>query len=102
MDLKNVLIQPIITEKSTQQAGQENQYSFEVTKTASKNQIKQAVEKFYGVKVRGVNTVIVRGKTRQILKSRKRSKKVDWKKAIVRLAEGEKLAVFELPAQEEK
>ena len=102
MDLKDVLIQPIITEKSTQQVGRENKYSFLVAKAASKTQIKQAVEKFFRVKVKGVNIIIVRGKSRQILRSRKKSKKSDWKKAVVKLAEGQKITVFELPAPEEE
>jgi len=73
-----------------------------VAKAASKTQIKQAVEKFFRVKVKGVNIIIVRGKSRQILRSRKKSKKSDWKKAVVKLAEGQKITVFELPAPEEE
>lgn len=94
MDLRDVIIRPIITEKSTDQVGQENKYSFQVVRGAPKSQIKEAVEKFYGVKVRKVNTAIVRGKTRRTLRLRKETRKADWEKAIVQLADGQKIDIF--------
>lgn len=93
-----MIIRPIITEKSTSQVGQGNKYSFQVTKGASKSQIKEAAEKFYGVKVQKVNTVVLRGKTRRGLKIRKQTRKADWKKAVVQLVEGQKIDIF--PEQE--
>lgn len=79
------VLQPIITEKSTM-ASEFNQVLFKVPLTASKPKIKSAVESLFGVKVRSVNTLRVKGKTKRFrLVMAKRS---DWKKAIVTLEEG--------------
>ncbi len=81
---------PVITEKSTL-GSEHNQVTFRVPLTATKPEIKTAVEKLFGVQVRSVNTMRVRGK-------RKRfrgvvGKRADYKKAIVRLAEGQSIDV---------
>ena len=81
----SIIRKPILTEKSTN-LNQFNQYSFVVTKNSNSNEIKQAIEKIFKVKVTKVNTSIIRGK----LKSFKGTLgyKKDLKKAIVTLAEG--------------
>ena len=81
----SIIRKPILTEKSTN-LNQFNQYSFVVTKNSNSNEIKQAIEKIFKVKVIKVNTSIIRGK----LKSFKGNLgyKKDIKKAIVTLAEG--------------
>ena len=81
----SIIRKPILTEKSTN-LNQFNQYCFVVTKTCKANEIKQAIEKIFKVKVVKVNTSIIRGK----LKSFKGNLgyKKDFKKAIVTLAEG--------------
>ena len=81
----SIIRKPILTEKSTN-LNQFNQYSFVVTKNSNSNEIKQAIEKIFKVKVTKVNTSIIKGK----LKSFKGTLgyKKDLKKAIVTLAEG--------------
>ena len=92
MDNTNVIIKPLITEKSTHQQNTRNVYTFMVHKDANKPQIKQAVEKIYEVKVKDVRTLIRKGKPR-------RSRfKVDttsnWKRAIVVLEEDSRIELF--------
>ena len=83
---------PIITEKNSQLAEQ-GVYVFEVDKKADKTEIRQAVEKFFRVKVLSVNTSICRGRaTRTKLGV---GKVAYWKKALVKLAPGEKITLFE-------
>ena len=81
----SIINRPLMTEKSTN-LNQFNQYSFVVNKDSNSNEIKQAIEKIFKVKVTKVNTSILRGK----LKSFKGSLgyRKDLKKAIVTLAEG--------------
>ncbi len=90
--MKNIIKTPIVTEKNTlhQAAGV---YVFEVDKTASKTDIKKAVEVSFKVKVAGVRTANARGRS----KVTKMGPTVapHWKKAFVKLAPGEKIAVFE-------
>ena len=89
MQLHDVLIRPVITEKSTMLM-EEGKYTFRVPLTANKVQIRQAVEKIFNVKVEKVATIRVLGKTKRM--GRKRS---DYKKAIVTLKAGESLEFFE-------
>src|SRR5437899_1984195 len=65
MDLHQILQKPVITEKSMTDAGK-SKFTFVVAKHASKGQIKQAVEKTYGVKVVGIATSVVKGKTQRV------------------------------------
>jgi len=92
MHLYEVLRRPIITEKSTILQAQ-GKYAFEVTKGATKPQIKEAVEKAFKVKVTAVNVMNAPGK------ERRRGMRVlpahPWKKAIVTLKEGDKIELFE-------
>lgn len=82
-----VLVAPLVTEKSSRLAEDGNVMVFEVTRTASKPQIKRAVEGLFGVDVRAVSTVRVKGKTKRF--GRRLGRRSDWKKAYVRLAEGQ-------------
>lgn len=86
-----VLRRPVITEKNTglQALGK---YAFEVAEKANKQQIKQAVESAFGVKVTAVNVVRVRGKTRRI--GRRQVLTQSWKKAIVSLQPGDSIQFF--------
>lgn len=92
MDARDVLIRPLVTEKSTQLMG-DNQYAFRVALTANKYQIRDAVEKIFKVKVTNVNTIRMRGKKARM--GRFEGKRPDWKKAIVTLAEGDRIEIFE-------
>ena len=93
MLLKDTLVRPLITEKSTTGLASERTHAFEVSADADKNRIKRAIEEFYGVKVEAVRTMIVRGKTKRF--GRHYGKRKNWKKAYVTLAEGETINVFE-------
>jgi len=92
MHLSDVLQRPLITEKNTILQAQ-NKYAFEVAGAATKYQIKQAVEKAFRVKVTGVNTVTVSGKTRRM--GRRIYSTSPWKKAVVTLRAGDKIEFFE-------
>lgn len=84
--LANVLQAPIISEKSTNAADQNNQFVFKVQKTASKLQIKQAVELMFNVKVESVRVLNVKGKIKRF--GRSIGKRSDWKKAYIKLEAG--------------
>ena len=84
-----VLVGPHVSEKAAIVADQSNQYVFKVAKTASKKDIKDAVQALFEVKVDKVQTVNVKGKQKNF--SRRAGKRSDWKKAYIRLAEGHSL-----------
>ena len=94
-NLYQVIKKPIITEKSTSQVA-ENKYTFEVDKRAAKNEVKQAVEKLFGVTVLDVRTANIKGKEVRAGRRRTLGKKSDWKKAVVTLKEGDKIELFEV------
>jgi len=87
-----VLIRPIITEKSTILAGA-NKYVFEVDPRANKNQIREAVQLAFNVRVAEVNTINVKGKPKRF--GRRVVSRPDWKKAVVTLVPGDKIELFE-------
>ena len=70
-----------------------NQYFFEVDPAANKHEIQQAVEHFFGVKVTQVRTMNYRGKIKRM--GRFSGKRADWKKAVVTLAEGDTIDLFD-------
>jgi len=84
----DIIKRPIITEKNTLRATQLNEYAFEVALEANRKQIKEAVEKLFTVKVLRVNTLINRKEPRRL--GRLPGKRRLWKKAIVKLREGDK------------
>jgi large subunit ribosomal protein L23 len=88
-----VLKRPILTEKTNIQGDVENRYSFEVDRRANKLQIKEAVEKAFGVRVIAVNVMNVPGKERRL--GRLRGRTPGWRKAIVTLAPGQRIQMFE-------
>lgn len=94
--MKEILLKPIVTEKSTKIAEKLNRYGFIVKKTANKLEIKDAVEKMYGVKVTDVNTLIQAGKAKQ--RSTKTSvlkgQKPNLKKAFVTLSENDTIDFY--------
>ena len=92
MHIYEVLRRPIITEKGTLMA-EKNQYAFEVAMDANKMMVKEAVEKRFGVNVLKVNVMRMPGKTRRF--GRRISQTPPWKKAIVTLAAGQTIEVFE-------
>jgi len=86
----DVILSPVVTEKATT-ASQHNQVVFRVARTATKPEIKEAVEKLFNVKVKGVNTLVTKGKTK-FFKGRAGARS-DVKKAIVTLAEGHSIDI---------
>ncbi|MEA3361044.1 MAG: 50S ribosomal protein L23 [Thermodesulfobacteriota bacterium] len=93
MDFYRIIRKPLITEKGTKQKEQANQYAFEIDRTANKVMVRNAVEEIFKVKVINVAVMNMKGKRRRVGKNL--GKKADWKKAIVRLAPGEKIEFFE-------
>lgn len=91
MNAYDVIVKPIITEKSMGQL-EDKKYTFRVAKNATKVQIRQAVEEVFGVKVKDVNTMNMTGKIKRM--GAHSGKRADWKKAIVTLAEDSKTIEF--------
>ena len=92
MDARDVIIRPLITEKSTMMI-EEGKYTFVVDKKAAKDEIKAAVETIFEVKVESVRTLNFQGKVRRT--ARGFGKRSDWKKAYVTLPEGTQFDVEE-------
>ena len=92
MNSFDILRRPIITEKSTN-LQEQGRYSFEVAPKASKLQIKRAVEEAFSVKVLGVNTMNQKGKRKRF--GPRQSTRRLWKKAVVTLAPGNSITIFE-------
>jgi len=92
MDASQVIIRPVVSEKSFVQA-EIGKYTFRVHADAHKTQIRQAVEQLFDVKVRDVRTVSVKSKPKRrgVYSGRTRT----WKKAIVQLAPGDTIPIFQ-------
>ena len=82
------ILSPLVTEKATA-LSEQNQFVFRVSLEATKPEIKASVEALFGVKVLAVNTLVVKGKTKRF-KGRP-GQRSDWKKAMVKLAEGQSI-----------
>lgn len=89
----DLIKRPLITEKTNIQKESYNQITFEVDRGANRMEIKKAVEDIFNVKVAGVKTIQVKGKTKR--RGRIVGKRRDWKKAIVKLMPGERIDFFE-------
>jgi large subunit ribosomal protein L23 len=92
MNLNEVLIRPLITEKNTVLSAL-GRYSFEIDRRANKPIVKEAVEKIFKVNVTAVNVINVPPKTRRV--GRSTGKTSPWKKAVVTLKPGQRIEVFE-------
>jgi large subunit ribosomal protein L23 len=92
MNLSDVLIKPVVTEKTTAQSA-DNKYVFKVNRDANKILVKKAVKKLFGVEPARVNMSIVRGKSRR--NKYKVGFRPSWKKAVVTLKLGDKIELFE-------
>jgi large subunit ribosomal protein L23 len=91
--LKETVVRPLITEKSSAAYQTRKEYAFEVHPEANKYQIAAALEQQFGVHVTAVRTMQVR--RNEVTRGRVRGKTARWKKAIVTLKEGETLPIFE-------
>ena len=92
MDIYQIIKRPLVTEKTTL-AKEANKYHFEVDRRANKIEIGQAVEKLFKVKVLNVRTMNIAGKKKRV--GRVLGRKRDWKKAIVTLAPGSTIEIFQ-------
>lgn len=90
---EEVLVRPVVTEESSRLQFEEDKYTFEVVRGATKPEIQRAVQDLFEVEVLSVRTMNYRGKKRRVgtQEGRKRS----WKKAIVELPEGQTIELFE-------
>jgi large subunit ribosomal protein L23 len=93
MNAYQVIIRPLITEKNTNLM-ELNKYSFEVDRKANKHEIKHAIQEIFKVTVVDVNTINMRGKERR--RGRIVGRTADWKKAVVTLAQGDRIELFEI------
>ncbi|MGH7948395.1 MAG: 50S ribosomal protein L23 [Candidatus Binataceae bacterium] len=93
MSLEHLIVAPLITEKGTMTAEQANQVVFKVRPDASKDKIREAVEKMFKVTVLRVRTLNLLGKTRR--RGRDVGRRPNWKKAYVTLKEGDRIEFFE-------
>lgn len=93
MNAYQVIIRPLITEKNTNLM-ELNKYSFEVDRKANKHEIKHAIEEIFKVTVVDVNTINLRGKQRR--RGKVVGRTADWKKAVVTLAQGDRIELFEI------
>ena len=88
-----ILRRAVVTERSTQLKETRNQFVFEVTREATKQEIKKAVETAFKVKVVRVNTMQVRGKVKKM--GRYEGRRSGWKKAVVTLKQGDNIQLVE-------
>ncbi len=91
-DPREVIIRPIITERSFDQIENENRYTFEVAKTSNKIEIANAIHEIFDVRVVSVKTMNVKSKPKRVRYALGRTR--TWKKAIVKLAEGDTIDLY--------
>jgi large subunit ribosomal protein L23 len=94
MNLGKIIKKPIISEKSVSEQAQFNRYTFKVAKKASKGSIANAAKEMFDVEVTDVKTMIIPGKKKRVKGTFKFSKGADWKKAVITVADGQKIAMF--------
>jgi large subunit ribosomal protein L23 len=92
-DIHEIILKPLVTERTAAYEASQNTYVFQVGETANKHEIKAAVEAFFSVSVEDVRTVRVRGKFKRF--GRHYGKRANWKKAYVKLAAGHSINLFE-------
>ena len=92
-DPRQIIVRPVVTERSTELADDRGAYTFIVNRDANKIEIKRAVESLFDVKVDSVRTANYRGKWRRVGSAY--GKKTAYKKAVVQLVEGERIDVYE-------
>lgn len=93
--LHRTIVRPLITEKSSAAYQDRGEYTFVVHPDATKTQIRAAIEQLFGVRVVRVWTSAQRGKERRMGATQATGRRPNWKKAIVRLREGDTIEVFE-------
>ena len=92
-NVSDIIVKPLVTEKSHALLDQHGAYTFVVAKDANKIEIAHAIEKQFNVKVKDVRTMRYAGKTRRM--GRWAGRRASWKKAVVTLAPGDSIEIFE-------
>jgi large subunit ribosomal protein L23 len=92
-NISQILVRPLVTEKSHEQLDRHGAYTFVVANDANKIEIAHAIEKQFNVKVKDVRTMRYAGKEKRM--GRFSGRKASWKKAVVTLAEGDSIEIFE-------
>jgi large subunit ribosomal protein L23 len=92
-NLHDVIIRPLVTEKSTQQLERAGAYAFVVARDANKVEIAKAIESLFNVRVADVRTMQYRGKEKRL--GRFVGRRAAWKKAVVKLRQGDSIEIFE-------
>lgn len=92
MTPQQIIVRPIVTEKSNDSQARNNHFVFEVAKHANKIEIRKAVEVVFGVRVKDVRTMVVRGDTRRVGKFIGKTR--SWKKAIVSVHPGDNIDLY--------
>jgi len=92
-EARDIIISPIITEKSMDLMESNNTYTFQVAKDSNKVEIKNAIQEIFNVDVVNVNTMNLKGK--EIRLGVHEGKRPDWKKALVKLAKDDEIEIFE-------
>lgn len=93
--LYSIIVAPLVSEKTTNLADENNQVAFRVAIDADKQEIREAVERLFEVNVVGVQVIKVKGKTKRTMRGKLRQQS-NWKKAYVRLAQGQEIDFAEL------
>jgi len=91
--LHQIIVRPVVTEKSSTAYQMRKEYTFEVHPEANKHQIREALEKLFSVTVTDVRTMQMR--RNEVVRGRARGATARWKKAIVTLKDGDQIPVFE-------
>jgi large subunit ribosomal protein L23 len=89
----DMIIKPVVTEKTTEQKEGDNQITFEVNPKTNRIEVKRAIENIFNVKVEAVRTMNVKGKVKR--RGRVIGKRKNWKKAIVTLMPGQRIDFFD-------
>ncbi len=92
-NISDIIVRPLVTEKSHEQLDRHGAYTFVVANDANKIEIASAIEKQFNVKVKDVRTMRYAGKEKRM--GRFVGRKASWKKAVVTLAEGDSIEIFE-------
>ena len=92
-DPRTIILEPVVTEKTTRERDAKNEVAFKVARSANKIEIKNAVEELFDVDVTAVRTMSVPGKLKRL--GRFEGRRAGWKKAIVKLKEGQTIEFFE-------
>jgi large subunit ribosomal protein L23 len=92
-DPRSIILKPLVTEKGSRLREAGNKFLFSVAADANKLEIKKAVQEIFNVKVKDVQTLVVRGKVKRM--GAFEGKRPDWKKAVVTIQQGQSIDLFE-------